>query len=199
MPNMTTKTAFDATKFRLFTLTKGRKSIRLYSMIHIAPAEFFEARQAAWERDYRRGWVIQIEGMRGMPFDLKEVYAEVAEVLGCVVQPRPRVPFEVHDLTYQDFTFKDRFKMRSLHAVLKTFARIIKLADPEQMQETFFSKSHEPTDQIEGKLRFLLDRRNQRAVDGALGTPRNVSMVWGVAHVPGIISLLQEQGYTLAK
>ena len=43
--------------------------------------------------------------------------------------------------------------------------------------------------------KVLLDLRNRIAVANCVATPQNVVMVWGAAHVDGIVSLLLKRGY----
>lgn len=194
---MSASTTHHFERYRLHTLTKGKKSIRVYEMVHIGPSEFYEKRQAAWERDYRRGWDIHCEGMRGAPFSLQDVYAKIAHHLGFVSQPKPNVPHKVHDLTYQDFGILSRLKVRGLYYVLNLFGKLICMGDPKTMKDQFM-KTMESGDGPDDRFRFLLDKRNKHAVQAALATPRNVSMIWGAMHAPGIITLLLAEGYHLA-
>ena len=45
----------------------------------------------------------------------------------------------------------------------------------------------------------VIDARNQVAVSAALEEPGNVALIWGAAHLEGMIELLEKQGYAETK
>lgn len=193
-------------------LSNGTKSIVIYEMIHLAPVAFYEHLQAWWKRDHSNGMVIHLEGVTGMG-EVGERYRDttikLAHILGFVTQPKPEVPWERKDITFTDLTPRQQRKIKFLLTYFnktinylidagtakEVFADMIKniWAEPNVFQRIIRAVLLSPFNDA------LLDVRNKVAVMHALDTDKNVSMVWGKLHAPGVIRLLEDQGYELVE
>jgi hypothetical protein len=69
---------------------------------------------------------------------------------------------------------------------------------PDVMFSVFEDETDEDAQNHAGSA-SVIDVRNQVAVSAALEEPGNVALIWGAAHLEGMIELLEEQGYKETK
>lgn len=180
--------------------------VKIYEMIHIAPAEFYAARNAELAVDHKNGFVIHHEGIQGnLGKGMKDSYSTIAECLGWDFQKRPEpTPIEVIDVNLKDLNFFERqvfsSTIRTISFILGKVAKSLKEGPFSSSVETFrerFLTLDANTKMPLGLNTILLDKRNRIALKAVLKERKNVSLVWGKAHRRGLEAGLFQAGFQL--
>lgn len=196
----------DVKMFKYHTLTNGSKTIKICGVRHVAPQEEFDALALSVGHDYSHlRHSIHLEGVK-MPDKyakgLTKMYSNLADIIGQKLQPKPSVPYTVYDATYGDLPLSSKLTLRVLLSVVSAVGTL--MDNPkhrDSLREGFQKAMETPTNPKMPKIfqKVLLDDRNKIAVKHALKDPKNVTLIWGMAHAPGIIELLEKEGYTLSE
>lgn len=197
------------------------KIIKIHEMSHVAPASFYEKKNREIKEDYDAGMEIHQEGVnmkrsaqkpRRTP--LGDSYKKVAELLGMTAQAAPAVPHKVNDISDQTMSRAEKVQMKAFLGVAETLSdKLARAIENQQDREKIIEKVQitvlmQHFDMMAGKGfpntvlfklfdALVLNRRNEHAAAAALSTPKDVSLVWGKAHAPGLIDLFERSGYVL--
>lgn len=201
------------------------KVIKIHEMIHVAPESFYAKKSEEIADDYADGMVIHQEGVKLREQVTQEFgsgYKKLAEQLGMKHQSLPTVPHQIRDVSWENLSTFELYKMKAVAHVAALgigliTTRIENAPDQEsrehlvnEVKDTLLrtlSAAANTVDIEKGTTNhkgliglmsgLLIHKRNDVAAASALSTPEDVSMVWGKAHAPGLIDTFIRSGYTL--
>lgn len=201
--------------YQKHVLTDGRKRIHLYEVTHVGEGSFYKRLSQNLSDDFDAGFTIHQEGVvmpKNLSAKMRKAYTRIANCLGASMQERPKVDHKIVDLTHKDMPrkakrqFKWFLRLISLSSWVLLFLFQIKPNEIKKMQTNLRDPVSDEDDKKFNQLlnefapelqKFLLDDRNAHAVLEAVNEDSDVSMVWGRAHAPGMITLLAQHGFTL--
>lgn len=201
-------------QYKTYTMiNQNNKTIKIHEMIHIAPKEFFEKKQRDFDNDLAYGFVLHHEGIQNVPkkdndLSLMESYRKIAQALKFTVQEKPTQNVEYYDISWNDMNIAERTLIRSIEKIVKFAAKQLEknvtkhneLA--EELRHSILTMKNNLDNNNTSLLQkafsgFIVTKRNKIAVEHALSESKDVSLIWGAAHAPGIIQLLKKSGYAL--
>lgn len=195
---------FENFQVREYVEPVSGRIIKIYEMIHLAPTEFYQARNVEMAADYRNGFVIHHEGIKSkLGNSLKESYVTIAECLGWDFQKLPtQTPVEVIDANFDNLNFLDRKIFDGitgtvsfiLEKVAKSMKGGVLAASVETFRDAVLTIDQKAKLPI-GFNHYLLEKRNRIALRAALSEQKNVSLVWGKAHREGLEAGLFQAGF----
>lgn len=213
--------------FHVTTLSNGRKTIKVYELVHVAPQAFYDVVKKLVDEDKGNGFVTHIEGIKKTsktPASISDVYRNLSKALGVANQvdglnKNLDNPIN-HDRSWDDFTFAQRKALTVTFFTISVFTKIIEKIPEGDEKDKFVSdffnqvveedvKSREEKleeSNFVGKLArniILSDNvtinRSVHAAQYAFYDARNVSLLWGKAHAEEIIDWLTSVGYKVEK
>ena len=195
--------------FATVTLRRGERTITLVAVMHVGPKPYWQATQAELDALEAGGAVIHSEGVGGqkqttfrgwvrsglMYGAVGAVSRSLRLICGWRAQKKaltyPKT-WETHDLPVT--TALDRV---STPALLRTFV-LTQLFSP--LAAVFIRTGRMSLHDVNDSDASLdiIDARNRHAIDEALAADRDVALIWGAAHIPGMVDLLEQVGFTIA-
>lgn len=201
---MSTKTT-PSNVFPIFTMKKNDHIIKLYSMVHIAPEEFFDITYGKLANDVENDFIIHHESAAKVVDVDATMYASIASHLDLMDQGTYLMNSGIYikkvDLPASSYTNRDIFRLniivRMLDAVDEQFNRSKdKEKDRKKFKEMVFFYDHKPS-----LLQYFLigttitTERSNYAAKKAMEETGNVALVWGKAHIKEIAEELLKNGY----
>lgn len=194
-------------------LTDGRRKIHLYEVSHVGEGAFYNRLNQNLSDDFDSGFTIHQEGVdmpKHLSAKMRKAYTRIANCLDASMQERPKVNHKIVDLTHKDMPrkakrqFKWLLRLLTLGSWAMVFLAQVEpdeikklqsmLRNPDNEEKKFNQSMGEFAPEL---LKFMIDDRNNHAVLEAINEDTDVSMVWGKAHAPGMITLLAQHGFTL--
>lgn len=179
--------------------------IKIYEMVHIAPALFYKFRGSQWAADVAQGFILHHEGVVGLPksVPLHEGYTKIAQALSWEMQGKPSLPFKNVDVAWEDMGKGTQVFVKVVAKMMLWLAKQLseEKEDNEdkhlsQLREKIVTKDFKGPKVFSMVLQgFLLHHRNKLAVEAATAEKAPVSLIWGAAHADGMGVLLEEKGY----
>lgn len=201
--------------YQKHVLTDGHKRIHLYEVSHVGEGSFYKRLYQNLSDDFDSGFTIHQEGVdmpKHLSAKMRKAYTRIANCLEASMQERPKVAHKIVDLTHKDMPRKAKRQFKWLLRLLTLGSwalLILSQAEPNEikkMQAKLRNPVPDEDDRQFNKLmrefapelrKFMVDDRNDHAVLEAINEDTDVSMVWGKAHAPGMITLFAQHGFTL--
>lgn len=201
--------------YQKHVLTDGLKRIHLYEVSHVGEGAFYKRLYQNLSDDFDSGFTIHQEGVdmpKHLSAKMRKAYTRIANCLEASMQERPKVAHKIVDLTHKDMPrkakrqFKWLLRFLTLGSWALLFLSQVEPAEIKKMQTKLRNPVPDEDDKQFNKLmrefapelrKFMVDDRNGHAVLEAINEDTDVSMVWGKAHAPGMITLFAQHGFTL--
>lgn len=187
------------------------KIVKIYAMIHIAPQEFYDSRYSMIYDDYMKDYAIHHEGIKNISKSKansnkpkNKAYNNIAKIIHFDNQKIPDYCInnvgkaKVSDVDFSDFKKITQLFIKCIPIMLKIVSILIEKTNKQlELQEALVSISETEREVLLPRLisKDILDKRNHYAIQEALKEDGNVSLVWGKAHLSGMIKILESHGY----
>lgn len=200
------KLSYKNNQFPIITMNKDEHTIKLYSMVHVAPKTFYDDVYEHISKDVENGFAIHMEGVKGYPDKNIYLYKDIADVLGFITQYDllKKIEFKIVDYTYDQLPYIDKLRIKGIRKMLDRFFENLK--ENEDLQKTV--KDRYVDDSPIRKQTFIdkiiqgttiTTARSHHAAQQAILDDKNVSLIWGRGHNEEIVDFLIEHGYSIEK
>ncbi|WIB65680.1 hypothetical protein [Curtobacterium sp. MCBD17_040] len=183
------------------------RTVTLVAVMHVAPPQFWALTQAQLDTPEAGGAAIHCEGVgdnqHGRPVSdvirdvlifaaLRSVTGWLRLVCGWQRQRRGltyRLSWETHDVS----TGRALAAAPTSRLLRRTLATVITAPLAALLLRRGIFRVHQIQDGDSGL--GLIDDRNRYAIDQALAADRDVALLWGAGHIPGMVDLLEADGF----
>lgn len=110
--------------------------------------------------------------------------------------------YETHAIQWKDMSIPNKIRTKFIGATFRLTDAVIKrdnslIAELDMPRDNNEPIGEPPKIIKKFLLPLLVDTRHEVAFKGIYGTDKNVSMVWGKAHIPYFIDEFEKNGYSI--